>query len=132
MERTLASKWCFIDKHGYRDNFEKNDKVGILWFIQLWKSENLSFFKHLAFRSAIQIAWYNGVKFFSKSNSFFRGVARGGSGPPHPRNLADKLTRYKWGGQIMPLKLLPALLDSKSYLHLCFFICISVFSWYVS
>ena len=46
--------------------------------------KNLSFFKHLAFRSAIQIAWHNRAKFFSKWKSFFRGVARGA-----PRNTAS-------------------------------------------
>ena len=38
-----------------------------------------------------------------------------------PRNLADQLTLFKpvqWE-QIMPLTLLPAPLESKSYLHLC-------------
>ena len=37
----------------------------------------------------------------------FRGVARGG-GAGAPRNLADQLTLFNQGGQIMPLKLLPA------------------------
>ena len=46
-----------------------------------------------------------------------RGVARGGPEPPW--NLADQLTLFKPGGQIMPLTLLRAPPDSKSYLHLC-------------
>ena len=41
-------------------------------------------------------------------------------GPEPPRNLADQSTLFKTGGQIIPLTLLPAPLDSKSYLHLCF------------
>ena len=44
-----------------------------------------------------------------------RGVASGR--PEPPLNLADQLTLFKPGGQIMPLTLLPPL-DSKSYLHL--------------
>ena len=51
-----------------------------------------------------------------------RGVARGGQGgqspSPSPPNLAHQLTLFKPGGQIVPLTLLPAPLDSKSYLHL--------------
>ena len=52
-----------------------------------------------------------------------RGVARrgaGGEGRAPPRTLADQLTLFKTGGQIMPLTLLPAPpSDSKSCLHLC-------------
>ena len=49
-----------------------------------------------------------------------RGLARGGPGGPEPlRNLTNQLTLFKPGGQIMPLTLLPAPPDSKSYLHLC-------------
>ena len=51
-----------------------------------------------------------------------RGVAKGGDGVARaPRNLADQLTLLKprGGGQIMPVTLLPAPLDSKCYLHLC-------------
>ena len=47
-----------------------------------------------------------------------RGVARGGEAE-HLRNLADQLTLFKPGEQIMPFTLLPAPPDSKSYLHLC-------------
>ena len=49
-----------------------------------------------------------------------RGVARGGGqgGPELPRKLEDQQTLFTPGGQIMPLTLLPAPLDSKSYLHL--------------
>ena len=53
-----------------------------------------------------------------------RGVAREGArGARAPRNLADQLTLFKPGGPIMPLTLLPAPTDSKSYLHL--------YRWYV-
>ena len=49
-----------------------------------------------------------------------RGVASWGAGGTEPpRTLADQLTLFKPGGQIMPLTLLPAPSDSKSYLHLC-------------
>ena len=52
-----------------------------------------------------------------------RGVARGGQGgqspSPSPPNLAHQLTLFKPGGQIVPLTLLPAPPDSKTYLHLC-------------
>ena len=49
----------------------------------------------------------------------FRGVVKGGGGGAEtPRNLANQLALFKPGGEIMPLTLLPAPLDSKSYLHL--------------
>ena len=68
----------------------------------------------------------------------YRGVAIGrpGEGAPLaprnlvPRNLADQLTLFKpvGGGQTMPVTLLPAPLDSKFYLHLCYitFTCTSL------
>jgi hypothetical protein len=46
-------------------------------------------------------------------------VARGGE---PSQNLADQMTLFKPGGQIMPLTILPALPDSKSHLHL--YICV--------
>ena len=50
----------------------------------------------------------------------YRGVAtRGGSGCQQSWNFSDQLTLSKpgGGGQIMPNKLLPAPLDSRSYLQ---------------
>ena len=51
-----------------------------------------------------------GTFFSSNSKSWRTEVLDGGSGEPEPppRNLADQLTLFKPGGQIMPLKLLPA------------------------
>ena len=61
------------------------------------------------------------MPFFTTNRIVCRGVARGGPGWPEPtQNLADQLTLFKPGGQIMPLTLLPAPPDSKSYLHLWF------------
>ena len=59
------------------------------------------------------------------NTSICRGVARGGrvrvrgarATPEFGRSVNPIQTRG--GGQILPLTLLPAPLDSKSYLHLC-------------
>ena len=46
----------------------------------------------------------NKCEIYEVGRTHTRGVARGGA----PRNLADQLTLFKPGGQIMPLTLLPA------------------------
>ena len=76
----------------------------LVWnsYVYLWQ-QNLSI---------VPTIFFTGAQFI-----LGRGVARGGGVPP---NLADRLTLFKpWGGQIIPVTLLPAPLDSKCYLNLC-------------
>ena len=59
------------------------------------------------------------VPFFSaKSILVYTFTMARGQGAEPSQNLADQLTLFKPGGQIMPLTLLPAPPDSKSFLHL--------------
>ena len=60
------------------------------------------------------------VPFFSaKSILVYTFTMARGQGAEPSQNLADQLTLFKPGGQIMPLTLLPTPPDLNCYLHLC-------------
>ena len=108
----LLTNCTYIGSSRSRSSFwrSKSQKKSPCYTAQWGQVHSRGAFKYRSFNKYL---WW-----FTIQRCSLRGGLRG---LEPPRNLADKLTLFKPGGQIMPLTLLPTLppSESNSYLHFC-------------